>query len=60
MRLIEIEKKAKGMGIQDTWKFSRKELIREIQLKEGNASCFDTGRRTCPEVACCWRSDCVR
>ena len=60
MRLIDIEKKAKGVGIKDTWKFSRKELVRTIQRKEGNPACFDAGKRTCAEVACCWRLDCIR
>ena len=34
MRISEIEKKARGLGIRDTWKYSKKELIKQIQSKE--------------------------
>jgi len=34
MRLSQVEKKAKSMGIKDTWKFSKKELIKAIREKE--------------------------
>ncbi len=59
MRLLEIEKKAKGLGIKDTWKYSKKDLIRTIQRGEGYNACFAT-RRTCDQLNCCWKSDCVR
>ncbi len=60
MRLLDIEKKARAMGIKDTRRFSKKGLIRLIQKQEGNAECFGTlGRKDCPQMGCCWRSDCV-
>ncbi len=60
MRLLDIEKKARTIGIKDTWKFSKRELIRAIQKQEGNSACFATlGRKSCPQMSCCWRLDCV-
>jgi hypothetical protein len=60
MRLSEIEKKARSLGIKDTWKFSKKDLIKNIQRSEGNFDCFGNGKSGCDQMACCWRSDCVR
>lgn len=61
MRLAEIEKKAKLLGIRDTWRFSKKELIRNIQRTEGNNDCFATpSRLSCAEWHCCWRGECVK
>jgi hypothetical protein len=60
MRLSEIEKKAKVLGIKDTWKFSKKDLIRTIQKKEGNFDCFGTARGNCNQTICCWRIDCIK
>ncbi|MBI4982491.1 MAG: SAP domain-containing protein [Candidatus Omnitrophica bacterium] len=60
MRLSEVEKKARNMGIKDTWKFSKKDLIRTIQRTEGNFACFGTAGKDCVQMACCWRSDCLK
>lgn len=60
MRLSEIEKKARGAGIKDTWKYSKKDLIKSIQRKEGNFDCFGTARGDCNQMVCCWRNDCVK
>jgi len=59
MRLVEIDKKAKALGIKDTWKYSKKELIRAIQRAEGNTECFATNKRDCDQFNCCFRSDCL-
>ncbi len=59
MRLSEIEKKAKSVGLKDTWKFSKKDLIRAIQSKEGNYPCFATAQNFCNQSACCWKTDCL-
>jgi len=59
VRLSEVEKRAKNLGIKDTWRLSKKELIKTIQRAEGNTACFGT-TRTCDQLICCWRSDCVR
>jgi len=60
MRLSEIEKKAKQLQIKDTWKYSKKELIRMIQKKEGNFDCFGTSVGYCTQFTCTWRSDCIK
>lgn len=59
MRLSDIEKKAKTMGIKDSWMLSRKELIRAIQKTEGASACFGTAQSRCDQMACCWRDDCL-
>jgi predicted metal-binding transcription factor (methanogenesis marker protein 9) len=60
MRLSEIEKKARSLGIKDTWKYSKRDLIKTIQRTEGNTDCFGTAVMSCAESACCWRNDCVK
>jgi len=60
MRLIEIERKARALGLKDTWKFSKKELIKQVQRKEGNFDCFANSTGYCDQLACCWRDDCLR
>lgn len=60
MRLSDIERKSKIMGINETWLYSRKELIRKIQQKERNQECFAKRMRsTCGQMSCCWRSNCT-
>lgn len=60
MRLSDIEKKAKKIGIKDTWKHSKKELIKQIQRQEGNFQCFGTAINFCDQMVCCWRLDCIK
>lgn len=60
MRMSDIEKKARAAAIKDSWKFSKKELVKAIQRAEGNFDCFGTAANYCDQMACCWRSDCLR
>jgi len=61
MRLSEIEKKARNIGIKDTWKYSKKDLIKNIQRTEGNFECFATASsNSCDQTSCCWKSDCLK
>ena len=60
MRLSEVEKKAKSLSIKDTWRLSKKDLIKTIQQAEGNVACFGTKRNSCDQMICCWRSDCIK
>jgi hypothetical protein len=60
MRIAEIERKAKDLGIRDTWRFSKKELIKNIQRKEGNFDCFGSANNSCNQTVCCWRPDCIK
>ncbi len=59
MRLVEIEKKAHKLGIRNTWKYSKKDLIKSIQRAEGNFDCFGKAKGYCGQLACCWRVDCL-
>ena len=60
MRLSDIEKRAKSLGVKDTWKYTRKDLVRIIQKAEGNAPCFATAQGSCMQLGCCWRDDCLK
>lgn len=58
MNLIEIKAIAKKQGIKPG-KMKKEELIRSIQLSEGNPQCFNSGTSTqCGQDACLWRADC--
>ncbi len=60
MRLSEIEKKARELGVKDTWRLAKKDLIKTIQRKEGNFDCYGTAIGSCAQTACCWRQDCLK
>lgn len=60
MRLTDVDKKAKSLGIKNTWFFTKKQLIRRIQQKEGFQGCFLTRNNNCQYINCCWREDCIR
>lgn len=60
MRLTDIEKKARNLGIKDTWRFSKGELIKLIQRTEGNAECFTANGQDCLQTTCCFREDCLK
>lgn len=59
MRLLEIQKMARKHGIKDTWKHSKKSLIRAIQLREGNFDCFASKGTDCDQLSCLWKKDCL-
>ena len=59
MNMAELNKRAKKMGIRA---FGRKkvDVIRDIQIKEGNFPCFGTAEDHCDRFDCLWRSDCLK
>ena len=58
MRLEEIRGIAKSHSIH-TGKLSKLELIKTIQLDEGNFDCFGTAASgECDQAGCSWREDC--
>ncbi|MDH5542974.1 MAG: Rho termination factor N-terminal domain-containing protein [Nitrospinota bacterium] len=62
MKMEEIREFAKTLGIQSVSKFTKKDdLIRTIQLAEGNEDCFrrDVGYN-CQRTNCLWYVDCVK
>ena len=59
MHMHVIRQFAKTLSI-DPGKLSKPELIRKIQLTEGNFDCFGTAfSGECDQVNCSWRSDCL-
>ncbi|PIP21308.1 MAG: SAP domain-containing protein [Candidatus Omnitrophica bacterium CG23_combo_of_CG06-09_8_20_14_all_40_11] len=60
MKLTEIERKARALVIKDTRKYSKKDLVKAIQRKEGNFDCFGSASSYCDQLACCWRNDCLK
>lgn len=58
MKIQEIRKIAKMWGIDTRVGRSKLDLIRDIQIKEGNDPCFKT-KEVC-ENDCLWKSDCIK
>ena len=59
MTIYEIRVIAKDMGI-DPKKKNKADLIKSIQVKEGNNPCFKTAGTYCDQTDCCWRKDCLK
>ena len=58
MKMQQVREKAKEFGLKPG-KIKRKaDLIRAIQIEEGNTSCFQAEVSDCKETDCCWRNDC--
>ena len=61
MNMTEIRERAVAVGLAGAGKLRKAELIRKIQLAEGNNPCFGAPwRGSCAEMFCCWRSDCQK
>ncbi|HEU0233541.1 MAG TPA: SAP domain-containing protein [Gallionella sp.] len=58
MKMEEVRSIAKSQGL-NPGKLSKTELIRSIQMEEGNFDCFATAYDgECDQVDCLWRGDC--
>ena len=58
MKITEIKEIARQRSVK-IGKASKSELIRSIQLAEGNQHCFASGlSRECGQHSCAWREDC--
>jgi hypothetical protein len=57
MKIQKVREKAKALGLE-TSGMNQVDLIHNIQLKEGNTPCFQTGLYACDQFECSWRSDC--
>ena len=58
MNMQDIRERAKDFGIK-TARMSKVNLIKEIQLSEGNFSCFASAvDGVCDQTACLWREEC--
>ena len=58
MQMQEIRNIAKEIGVK-TSRLSKVDLVRSIQIAEGNFSCFATANAgDCDQTGCIWREDC--
>ena len=58
MKVVEIKERAKEMNIKVTGK-KKIDIIRSIQIAEGNYPCFKTAEGHCDQHDCYWREDCL-
>lgn len=58
MKIQEIRKIAKAMGVDARVGRSKQDIIRDIQIKEGNEPCYHT-RQQC-DNDCLWKEDCLK
>ena len=60
MKMNEIREIAKSHGIKPG-KLSKTNLIKSIQIEEGNSDCFATALDLdCTQDQCRWRADCFK
>ena len=59
MNMLEIRKMAKNLGVK-TYRKKKMDIIRDIQVEEGNFPCFGTTKDWCDQIDCLWRSDCLK
>ncbi|MBN2039101.1 MAG: SAP domain-containing protein [Spirochaetes bacterium] len=57
MKVAEIKTIARNLGF-DPSRMKKTELIRNIQAKEGNKTCYKMNIDYCDQYNCCWREDC--
>ena len=58
MTVKELQKMAKAMGIK-TSGLKKPEMIKQIQITEGNFDCFGTASSYCDQINCLFREDCL-
>jgi transcription termination factor Rho len=60
MKVTDIRSIAKEMGIKNTSKMKKNDLIHSIQRTEGNSDCYGISwRHQCGQQDCRWRQDCL-
>ena len=58
MKVKELRAIARDLGIR-TNNLRKAELVRAIQLAEGNFDCFGTAEDYCDQLNCLFRKDCL-
>lgn len=58
MNLNEVKLMANGLGVK-VGKMKKPDLIRAIQVAEGNFDCFGKAEGDCDQRDCIFRSDCL-
>ena len=59
MVVKKIKAIAKKRGINPQG-MKKAELVRAIQVNEGNIPCYQTAKDSCDQFDCCWRDDCMQ
>jgi len=59
MKMNDVKKIAKGLGLTTAVGMKKAQIIRAIQEREGNFPCFGTARDYCDQPKCIWQQDCL-
>lgn len=59
MTMDQIREKARSTGVKNYSRLRKADLIRAIQEKEGNSSCYQA-ISDCQEQDCLWKPGCLR
>jgi len=60
MNVSEVRQRSQVMGMTGLGRMRKGDMIRAIQLAEGNTDCFGAPWRfDCQLFECCWRRDCL-
>jgi hypothetical protein len=57
MNMMELREKAKPLGVKPA-RMKKIELVRAIQVAEGNRPCYGTQEGRCTNGYCCFWADC--
>jgi hypothetical protein len=60
MKIDEIRERGRALGIAGLDDMQKADMIRAIQLAEGNRECFgNIWNFECLQLDCCWRKNCL-
>ena len=60
MKMQDVRMIAKDMGVDARIGRSKRDIIRDIQVREGNSPCFRTEMQDqCGQTNCLWKADCM-
>ncbi|MBN2283503.1 MAG: SAP domain-containing protein [Deltaproteobacteria bacterium] len=59
MKMNEVRAIAKKWGVDTRVGRTKKDIIRDIQIREGFEPCYQT-KSECGEMHCLWRQDCLK
>ncbi|HFC46559.1 MAG TPA: hypothetical protein ENJ63_01610 [Dissulfuribacter thermophilus] len=57
MKVTQIREKAKALKVKNYSRMRKDDLIRAVQIAEGNTDCFKR-IQDCGQQDCLWREDC--
>jgi hypothetical protein len=59
MKMDEVRSRARQLDVKVSRR-TKKDIIRSIQVREGNSPCYQSRDTTsCDQRDCCWRDDCL-